>query len=72
MQALSVHIEDNYIKEFMNYINNQNLQLDPYFYERKKELTVIRDAIKTGKIKMVPHEKVWENIKGHLKTIENR
>ncbi len=66
----------------MSYVNNhsenitiekdKNLEIDPYFYERQKELHQIRDDIKNGQIEMVSHEKVWGNIKNHLKTIENR
>jgi hypothetical protein len=82
MQTLSVQVEDNYIQKFMTYVNNhsenitiskdKNLELDPYFYKRQKELHQIRDDIKSAKIEMVSHEKVWGNIKSHLKTIENR
>jgi len=80
MQTMAVQIQDNYVQNFMSYVNNhsenitiskdKNLELDPYFYERQKELKQIRDDIKTGQIEMVTHEKVWGNIKNHLKTIE--
>ena len=81
MQTISVQIQDNYVQNFMSYVDNHsdnisitrdpNLELDPYFYERQKELHQIRDDIKSGKIEMVSHETVWGNIKQHLKTIEN-
>ena len=80
MQTLAVQIEDNYVQDFMNYVNNhsenitiskdKNLEIDPYFYERQKELHQIRDDIKNGDIEMVSHEKLWGNIKNHLKTID--
>jgi len=80
MQTLAVQVEDNYIQDFMSYINNhsenitiskdRNLEIDPYFYERQKELHQTRDDIKNGKIGMVSHEELWGNIKNHLKTIE--
>ena len=82
MQTMAVQIQDNYVQNFMSYVNNhsenitiskdKNLELDPYFYERQEELHKIRDDIKSGQIEMVSHEKVWRNIKNHLKTIENR
>ena len=82
MQTMAVQIQDNYVQNFMNYVNNhsenitiskdKNLEYDPYFYERQKELHQIRDDIKNSKIEMVSHEQVWGNIKNHLKTIENR
>jgi hypothetical protein len=81
MQTMAVQIQDNYVTNFMSYVNNhsenitikrdENLELDPYFYERQKELQEIRNDIKSGKIEMVSHETVWGNIKQHLKTIEN-
>lgn len=59
MQTLAVQVQDNYIQDFMSYINNhsenitikrdKNLELDPYFYERQKELDQIRTDIKSGK-----------------------
>jgi hypothetical protein len=82
MQTMAVQVDDSYLSDFMNYVNNhsenitivkdKNLKLDPYFYERKKELHQIRDEIKSGQIEMASHDKIWGNIKGHLKTIENQ
>jgi hypothetical protein len=77
---MSVQIQDDYVQKFMNFINNnsekititknENLETDPYFYERKEELHKIRNDIKNGSIEMVSHEELWGNIKNHLKTIE--
>jgi len=63
MQTVSVEIEDNYVQDFMNYVNNhsenitiskdKNLELDPYFYERKKELQQIKDDIKKGESQLM-------------------
>ncbi len=82
MQTLAVQVEDNYIQDFMNYVNShsknitiskdKNLELDPYFYERREELHKIRDDIKNGNIEMVSHDTLWGNIKNHLKTIETK
>ncbi|RLA77321.1 MAG: hypothetical protein DRG30_00465 [Epsilonproteobacteria bacterium] len=80
MQTLAVEVQDNYLQDFMNYVNNhsknitiskdKNLELDPYFYERREELHQIRNDIKNGDIAMLSHDKLWGNIKNHLKTIE--
>jgi hypothetical protein len=53
MQTLSVQIQDDYIENFMNYVNShresititkdKNLEYDPYFYERRQELQDIRN-----------------------------
>ncbi len=50
MQTFSVQIEDNYMQQFMNFVNkshsniiitkDKNLELDPYFYERQKIRTI--------------------------------
>ncbi len=82
MQTIAVQIKDSYVQNFMSYVNNhsenitiskdKNLEQDPYFYERQKELHQIKNDIDNGKVEMVSHEKVWGNIKNHLKTIENR
>ena len=82
MQTMAVQIQDNYVQNFMSYVSkhsenitiekDKNLELDPYFYKRQKELHQIRDDVKNAQIEMVSHEKVWGNIKNHLKTIENK
>jgi hypothetical protein len=63
MQTLAVQVQDNYMQDFMSYINNhsekitikrdKNLELDPYFYERQKELDQIRADIKSGKNQLI-------------------
>jgi len=80
MQNIAIQVQDDYVSDFMNYVNNhsdnitikkdKNLEFDPYFYERQKELHQTRDDIKNGNIEMVSHEKLWGNIKSHLETIE--
>ncbi len=82
MQTLTVNIEDNFVQDFLTIIEHykdkvqlqkdKNLEQDPYFYERQKELQEIRDDIKNGKIEMVSYEQVWGNIKQHLSTLENK
>lgn len=81
MQTLSLQVHESYMKTFINYVEehssnivitkDNNLECDPYFYERQKELHQIKNDIDHGKIEMVSHEQVWGNIKNHLKTIEN-
>jgi hypothetical protein len=82
MQTLSVQIEDCYMQQFMKFVKeshsniivskDKNLNLDPCFYERQKELHQIRNDIKSGNIEMVSHERLWGNIKDHLETIEEK
>ena len=58
MQTLSVRIENDFMGEFMSYIEkfkdkihlqrDENLEYDPYFYERKERLNRIDDGVKNG------------------------
>ena len=76
MKTISIQVQDSFMQKFLNFVNNHskdivitkdpNLELDPYFYERQKELHKIRDDIKNSKIQMVPHEQIWNNIKNML------
>ena len=68
MQTLTIEIEDNKADILLNLIKNlkdgivksytltpntdKNLALDPYFYERQKELHKLRDDVKSGKMKV--------------------
>ncbi|MBT5934064.1 hypothetical protein [Sulfurimonas sp.] len=71
MQTLTVQVEDNYIQNFMNYVNNhsenitilkdKNLESDSFFYERKKELHQIRDDIKSGKSQLISFDDFENN-----------
>ena len=51
----------------MNYVNNhsdnitierdKNLEYDPYFYKKQKELHQLREDIKNGDMEMLSHDK---------------
>jgi hypothetical protein len=66
MQTMSVQIQDNYVQNFMSYVNNhsenitiskdKNLELDPYFYERQKQLHQDIEDIDNGKAEMLSSE----------------
>jgi len=81
MQTLSVQVEDSYMQQFMQFVNNSQsniivksdnkLDLDPYFYERRKELHQIRDDIKNGKMEMLSQEQYDQEIEEFFKHIEN-
>ena len=63
MQNIAIQVQDDYVSDFMNYINNHsdniivkkdtNLEHDSYFYERQKELDKIRTDIKNGKSQLI-------------------
>ncbi len=66
MQTMAVQIQDNYVQNFMSYVNNhsenitvskdKNLEIDPYFYERQKQLQQDIEDIDNGKAEMLSSE----------------
>ena len=80
MQTLSIQIQDNYMQQFMNFVKeshsniivskDRNLELDPYFYERQKELHQDLEEVESGKAEMISHDDLWNNINTHLKSIK--
>jgi len=80
MQTIAVQIQDSYVQNFMNYVNNhsenititkdKNLELDPYFYERQKQLQQDLEEIENGTAEMVSHNDLWTNINKHLETLK--
>ena len=81
MQTLAVQIQDNYMQDFINYVNShsesitiskdKNLELDPYFYERKKKLHQIRNDIHNGKMRLLTQEESDDEIELFFKELEN-
>ena len=73
MQTMAVQIQDNYVQNFMSYVDNhseditiekdRNLELDPYFYERQEELHQLRADIKNGNMEMLSQEQYDKEIK---------
>ncbi|MEA3352302.1 MAG: hypothetical protein U9Q33_00600 [Campylobacterota bacterium] len=80
MKTISVQIQDSYVSDFMNYINNhsenitiskdKNLELDPYFYERQKELHQLREDIKNGDMEMLSQEQYDKEMKQFLEDLK--
>jgi hypothetical protein len=66
MQTLAVQVKDNYVQNFMSYVNNhsesitvskdKNLEFDPYFYKRKKDLEQIIEDSENGTIELLSQE----------------
>jgi len=81
MQTMAVQIQDDYVDDFINYVNNQsgrititkdeNLELDPYFYERKKKLHQIRDDVHNGNMGLLTQEESDDEIELFFKELEN-
>lgn len=79
MQTLAVQIQDNYIQDFMSYVNNhsenitiskdRNLEIDPYFYERKQDLEQIIEDSENGTMEMLSQEQYEKEMKIFFKDL---
>lgn len=80
MQTMAIQIQDDYVNDFLDYVNNhsdsititkdKNLECDPYFYERQKELHNIRADIKNGKMEMLSEKQYKEEIEQFFLELE--
>ena len=72
MKTISIQVQDSFMQKFLNFVNSHskdivitkdpNLELDPYFYERKKQLQKDLEEIESGKIKMISNKDFWNDI----------
>ena len=72
MQTLTLEVEDNfvpnlldYLKQFQNEVKickDKNLEHDPYFYERQKQLQQDIDEIDSGNVQMISNQDLWNDI----------
>jgi hypothetical protein len=80
MQTVAVQIQDGYMKKFISYVNShsenititkdRNLEYDPCFYERKKQLQQDIDDIDNGKVKMINNEDFWDDIDSFTQSLQ--
>jgi len=82
MQTMAIQIQDDYINDFMSYVNNhsdritititkdKNLEQDSYFYERQKELHQIKNNIDNGKVEMIENDEFWDDIDSFVETLQ--
>ena len=79
MQTLSIQIQDSYMLQFMNFVKeshsnitiskDKNLELDPYFYERKRELEQIIEDSENGTMEMLSQEQYEKEMKIFFKDL---
>ncbi len=72
MQTLTLDIQDNFLQDFLTIIEqykdkvqltkDENLEHDPYFYERQKQLQQDIDEIDNGKAQMINNQDFWNEI----------
>ena len=70
MQTMTVQMQDNYVSD-STIEKDENLELDPYFYERKEKLHQIRDDVKNGNMILLSHEESDNEIEMFFKELEN-
>jgi len=66
MKTISIQVQDSFMQKFLNFVNSHskdiiitkdpNLELDPYFYERQKQLQKDIKDIDSGKVEMLSQE----------------
>ncbi|MBN2824884.1 MAG: hypothetical protein JXQ76_06140 [Campylobacterales bacterium] len=76
MQTLTLNIQDSFVQDFLQMIKpyhdkielqkDKNLEYDPYFYERQKQLHQDLQEIESGKAEMIGHDELWANLHNHL------
>ncbi len=82
MQTLTIQVKDDFMAEFMKMIDtvkdnvviqkDKNLEYDPYFYERQKELQQIIDDIKSGKTEMLTQKQYDKEMEQFFEKLENK
>ena len=80
MQTVTLKIKDSFMPVFEQYLDkhidnfeivrDKNLELDPYFYERKKELSQDLKDIENGKMKMYDEDEFNETINDFFLKLE--
>ena len=80
MQTLTVRVQDSFMQEFLNFVENkkeniriekdENLAYDPYFYKRQRELQALRDNIKSGKVETISDKDFWDEIDSFVDNLE--
>ena len=82
MQTLTLQVQDNFIPNLLNYLEqfknevtvkkDKNLEIDPYFYERKKKLHQIRTDVHNKKMRLLTQEESDKEIELFFKELENK
>jgi len=82
MQTLIVNVQDNFMQDFLTIIEHygdkiqlkkdKNLEYDPYFYERKKQLQQEIDDIDSGKVEMLSQEQYDNEINSFFTELKSK
>jgi len=82
MHTLTIKVQDSALQEFLNFVSqrnktieiqkDRNLELDPYFYERKRELQRDIDAIDNGTAEMLTSKQYDKEMNSFLKELKSK
>jgi len=82
MQTLTVNVQDSFIQDFLSIVEHykgkiqiqkdKNLEYDPYFYERKKQLQQDINDIDNGKIEMLSQEQYDKEINSFFTELKSK
>ena len=82
MQTLTVNVQDNFMQDFLTIIEHysdkiqlkkdKNLEYDPYFYERKKQLQQDINDIDSGRIEMLSQEQYDNEINNFFTELKSK
>jgi hypothetical protein len=76
MQTIQMQVKDDYVPNILKLLSSlkdvmiesvevkkdENLEMDPYFYERRESLHKLREDVHNGKIKMLSEEEAEADI----------
>jgi len=80
MQTLTLQVQDNFVPNLLSLLEqfksevtikkDKNLEYDPYFYERQKELQQDIEDIDSGKVKMINNTDFWNDIDSFTESLQ--
>ena len=82
MHTLTVNIQDSVFQEFLNFVSkrketieitkDKNLELDPYFYERQKQLHQDLEEVENGTAEMLTKEQYDKGMNSFFKELNSK
>ena len=82
MRTMSIQIQDDYVNDFINYVNNhsdsititkdKNLEIDPYFYERQKQLQQDLEEVNNGTAEMLTQEQYDNEMNSFFEELKSK
>ena len=81
MQTVTIQVQDSFMPDFLLYIESQkdkismsrdeNLVIDPYFYERRKKLNKILKSVENGDAKLLSQEQYEQDMELFFQKLES-